>query len=144
MFTQNPINQAHERMIEASWGLGEVVVAGRVIPDSFRIDPAGPVLEQTPGVKKIAIRASGDGGTFDEQVAPERVEQLCLDDDQLAQLNALAAKCEEVYGPARDIEFAIANGLLYLLQCRAMTRIGSSAKPASGSPESGPVEAIER
>ncbi len=35
MFTQNPINQADERLIEASWGLGEVVVAGRVIPDTL-------------------------------------------------------------------------------------------------------------
>ncbi len=39
MFTQNPINEADERLIEASWGLGEVVVAGRVIPDSFRFAP---------------------------------------------------------------------------------------------------------
>ena len=90
MFTQNPINGADERLIEASWGLGEVVVAGRVIPDTFRIDRAGAVLERTPGLKKIAIRAAADGGTFEETVAPERVEQLCLDDDQLAQLNALA------------------------------------------------------
>ena len=43
-----------------------------------------------PGVKKIAIRAAADGGTVEETVAPELVEQLCLDDDQLAQLNALA------------------------------------------------------
>ena len=49
MFTQNPINEADERLIEASWGLGEVVVAGRVIPDTFRIDPDGTVLERTPG-----------------------------------------------------------------------------------------------
>ena len=41
MFTQNPINGADERVIEASWGLGEVVVAGRVIPDNFRIDRSG-------------------------------------------------------------------------------------------------------
>ncbi|MDQ1508443.1 MAG: pyruvate, water dikinase, partial [Actinomycetota bacterium] len=34
MFTQNPINGADERMIEASWGLGEAVVSGRVIPDT--------------------------------------------------------------------------------------------------------------
>ena len=32
LFTQNPINKADERMIEASWGLGEVVVAGRRDP----------------------------------------------------------------------------------------------------------------
>ena len=92
MFTQNPINGADERLIEASWGLGEVVVAGRVIPDTFRIDRAGAVLERTPGFKKIAIRAAADGGTFEETVAPELVEQLCLDDDQLAQLSALAGQ----------------------------------------------------
>src|SRR4029077_18780983 len=78
MFTQNPINGADERLIEASWGLGEVVVAGRVIPDTFRLDRAGAVLERTAGLKKIAIRASPDGGTFEERVAPERVEALCL------------------------------------------------------------------
>ena len=35
-------------------------------------------------------------------------------------------KCEEVYGPSRDIEWAFADGELYLLQCRAVTRAGSS------------------
>ena len=144
MFTQNPINGADERMIEASWGLGEVVVAGRVIPDTFRIDRAGAILERTPGFKKIAIRAAPDGGTFEENVAPELVEQLCLDDDQLAQLSALAGRCDEVYGPARDIEWAFANGELYLLQCRAVTRAGSSPGPAASLPTSGPVEMIER
>ena len=41
MFTQNPITGADERMIEASWGLGEAVVAGLVIPDSYRIASLG-------------------------------------------------------------------------------------------------------
>ena len=75
---------------------------------------------------------------------PERVEQLCLDDDELAQLNALAAKCEQVYGPGRDIEWAIADGQLYLLQCRAVTQMGSSPRPAAPDPASGPVDVIER
>jgi pyruvate,water dikinase len=142
MFTQNPINQADERLIEASWGLGEVVVSGRVIPDTFRMDHSGAVLERTPGVKKIAIRAAAEGGTFDERVAPELVEQLCLDDEQLAQLNALAAQTEQVYGPARDIEWAIADGQLYLLQCRAVTKAGSSPRPAAVTSRNGPVETI--
>src|SRR2546430_4742836 len=47
MFTQNPINGADERMIEASWGLGEAVVAGRVIPDNFRIARSGEVLDRS-------------------------------------------------------------------------------------------------
>jgi len=144
MFTQNPINGADERMIEASWGLGEVVVAGRVIPDTFRIDRAGTVLERTSGVKKIAIRAAAHGGTFEETVAPELVERLSLDDDQLAQLNALAGTCEEIYGPARDIEWAFAAGQLYLLQCRAVTRAGSSPQPTTRPPATREVEVIER
>jgi pyruvate,water dikinase len=143
MFTQNPINEADERLIEASCGLGEVVVAGRVIPDTFRIDRTGAVLERTPGFKKIAIRAAPDGGTFEEKVAPELVEQLCLDDNQLAQLSALAGRCDEVYGPARDIEWAFAGGQLYLLQCRAITRAGSSPRPTVPA-AGGAVEVIER
>ena len=46
MFTRNPITGADERMIEASWGLGEAVVSGRVIPDSFRVARSGEVLER--------------------------------------------------------------------------------------------------
>ena len=122
MFTQNPVNGADERMIEASWGLGEAVVAARVIPDNYRVDRSGEVLARTPGMKKIAIRTLPDGGTVEEEVAPELVEQLCLDDAQLAQLHRLAGRCEEVYGPGRDIEWAIAGGVLYLLQSMAVTR----------------------
>ena len=138
MFTQNPINGADERMIEASWGLGEVVVSGRVIPDTYRLDRSGQVLERTGGVKKIAIRPAADGGTVDEDVAADLIESLCLDDDQLGQLNAMAARCEEVYGRASDIEWAYSDRHLYLLQCRAVTRTGTTrptAKVPAGSPE---------
>lgn len=121
MFTQNPINGADERVIEASWGLGEAVVAARVIPDHFRLDRSGEVLERTPGFKKVAIRAVADGGTLEQEVAPDLVEALCLDDHQLELLSALAARCEQVYGPARDIEWAYADDQIYLLQCRAVT-----------------------
>jgi pyruvate,water dikinase len=122
MFTRNPISGEDERMIEASWGLGEAVVAGQVIPDSYRIHRSGEVLQRTAGFKKIAIRTLPEGGTFEQPVQPERVEQLCLDDGQLAELNGLADRCEQIYGPARDIEWAFADGKLHLLQCRAVTR----------------------
>ena len=124
MFTQNPVTGADERMIEASWGLGEAVVAGQVIPDHYRVDRSGEVLERTPGLKKLAIRTVAGGGTVEEDVQPELVEQLCLDDAQLGELNRLADRCEQIYGPARDIEWAFAGGTLYLLQCRAVTRAG--------------------
>ena len=125
MFTRNPITGADERMIEASWGLGEAVVAGAVIPDNYRVDTSGRVLARTPGVKQVAIRTRAEGGTFEEAVPADRVQALCLEDSQLEELNDLAGRCEEVYGRARDIEFAFAGGQLYLLQCRAVTRTGS-------------------
>jgi pyruvate,water dikinase len=135
MFTKNPVSGADERVIEASLGLGEAVVAGRVIPDSFRVARSGEVLERTAGVKKIAIRTTKEGGTVDEEVAPDLVERLCLDDGQLAKLNELAARCEDVYGPARDIEWAFADGALYLLQCRAMTRAAGARPAEADAPE---------
>ena len=130
MFTRNPVNGADERLIEASWGLGEVVVQGRVIPDHFRLDPSGTVLEQVAGLKKVALRTLPEGGTEEEAVAPERMEQPCVDATGLAQLHALATKCDEVYGPGRDIEWAICGGELFLLQCRAITSAGGSASSA--------------
>jgi pyruvate,water dikinase len=143
MFTQDPVTGADERVIEASLGLGEAVVAGRVIPDRFRIGRSGEVLERTAGVKKVAIRTLPDGGTGDEQVAADLVEKLCLDDAQLAELNRLAARCEEVYGPARDIEWAFAGGRLYLLQCRAVTR-AAGVKPASPPVPASAAETLGR
>jgi pyruvate,water dikinase len=140
MFTQNPINGIDERVIEASWGLGEAVVAARVIPDHFRLDRSGEVLERTPGFKKVAIRAVATGGTVEREVAPELVEALCLNDRQLHSLNALAARCEQVYGPARDIEWAYADDQIYLLQCRAVTHRRQSRPSHARS--GGPAEVI--
>src|SRR3954468_1541801 len=143
MFTRNPITGADERMIEAAWGLGEAVVAGRVIPDTFRLSRSGEVLDRRPGLKKFAIRSVASGGTVDEDVATELVETLCLSDSQLTQLGSLATECERVYGEGRDIEWAFAGGDLYLLQCRAVTvSAGAISVPAQVEP--GQVETLGR
>jgi pyruvate,water dikinase len=145
MFTEHPVTGRDERLIEASWGLGEAVVAGLVVPDHFRLDRAGQVLERKAGRKRIAIRSLPSGGTFEEQVPPEKVTQLCLDDAQLAALGELALQCEKAYGPRRDIEWAFQEGRLYLLQCRAVTT-GKSvpAAPPPGPPPRDPVTALRR
>lgn len=146
MFTENPITGADERMIEASWGLGEAVVAGLVVPDHFRRDRSGQVLERKPGRKRIAIRSLPNGGTFEQEVPPEQVNQLCINDVQLAALDELALQCEKVYGPRRDIEWAFQDGVLYLLQCRAVTtgKARSEAPPPAGPPPRDPVAALQR
>src|SRR5678816_4580688 len=98
MFTEHPVTGADERLVEASWGLGESVVAGLVIPDHFRLDRSGQVLERKVGRKAVAIRCLPNGGTYEEKVAPEQLSQCCLDDAQIAALGQLALQCEKVYG----------------------------------------------
>jgi pyruvate,water dikinase len=145
MFTEHPVTGRDERLIEASWGLGEAVVAGLVVPDHFRVDRSGQVLERKAGRKRIAIRTLPSGGTFEEQVPAAQVQQLCLGDAELAALGELALKCEKVYGPRRDIEWAVEDGKLYLLQCRAVTTGKSAAEaPPPGPPPRDPVAALRR
>jgi pyruvate,water dikinase len=144
MFTRNPITGADERMIEASWGLGEAVVSGRVIPDSFTLARDGSVLDRRPGVKGFAIRGIPGGGTVDEKVPADLVESLCLDDKHLSALSALADDCERVYGPERDIEWAFADGRLYLLQCRAVTVSAGVASTAASVAPKVSTQALER
>lgn len=142
MFTQNPINGADERMIEASWGLGEVVVSARVIPDNFRLARDGAVLDQMLGRKDVRLRPLPEGGTEEVEVEAHLVESSCLTTAHLSVLNDLATRCEEVYGPGRDIEWAIADGELYLLQCRAITRAGAQAAAPGPPPSAAPVEIV--
>jgi phosphoenolpyruvate synthase/pyruvate phosphate dikinase len=144
MFTENPVSGADERLIEASWGLGEAVVAGLVIPDHFRLDRAGQVLERKPGRKRIAVRGLPSGGTVEQKVADAQVAQLCLDDAHLAALGELALQCEKIYGPRRDIEWAFQDGTLYLLQCRAVTTGKERTDAPAGPPPRDPAAALQR
>lgn len=122
MFTRNPITQEAERYIEASWGLGEVIVAGLVVPDTFRIANDGTILERTVGEKDLQLVCTDDGGTTEVEVAADKIEAQCLNDEQLRLLHGLASACERAYGEHLDIEWAFLEGKVYLLQCRAITR----------------------
>ena len=121
LFTRNPVTGADERVIEAAWGLGEAVVGGAVVPDIYRIDRQGRVLEATPGEKHLAYRPLAGGGLEEQPIDALAAEQLCLSPADLLALNDLAARCEEVYGPGLDIEWVVASGRAYLLQARAIT-----------------------
>ena len=122
MFTRNPLNGGDERIIEASWGLGEAVVAGLVVPDNYALDGDGRVLRRTAGDKDIALRADPEGGIVEEPVADDLAGVLCLTEDMLSRLHELAVRCESFFGSGLDLEWAFAAGALYLLQCRPMTR----------------------
>ena len=122
MFTRHPVTGADEIVIEASWGLGEAIVEGLVIPDHFRVSKDGAVREKTAGTKDIYMRALPGGGVEEASVDdPEKVSGFCVDDAQLADLVRLGLLCEKHFGPGRDIEWGIEKDVLYLLQCRAIT-----------------------
>lgn len=122
LFTRNPVTGADELVVESSWGLGEAIVQGLVIPDLYRVARTGEVLERRPGSKEVAIRLQTDGDTGREPVAPGLVEKLCLADTELRALFELASGCEEVFGVGpHDIEWAFEVGALYLLQRRPVT-----------------------
>ena len=124
MFTKNPLNGADERVIEASWGLGEAVVAGLVVPDNYALDAA-----------RRRAAADGRGTRTSRCAAPPRAarskrrfadesRQRTLPDRRDAGQPARPGRslCESFFGKGLDLEWAFAGGTLYLLQCRAITR----------------------
>jgi pyruvate,water dikinase len=124
MFTRNPVTGHDERVIEASWGLGESVVSGMVTPDRYLVDPTGRVLERRVGEKDIAVRRIASGGTHEEPVSGDQMYAPCLHDRDLDQLHELALRCDRVFGMREhDIEFAFMNRRLYLLQRRPITGV---------------------
>jgi pyruvate,water dikinase len=125
MFTRCPVAGAGVRSVEASWGLGEAVVQGMVVPDRFRWRREGrEVIERAAGNKDIAIRLAPGGGTQDEAPPPERRRALCLDDARLHALEGIARRCEEAFTGDSDVEFAFTSGDAqpWVLQRRAITR----------------------
>lgn len=63
----------------------------------------------------------GDDGTVEEKVDIDESTKFCLTDDQALKLAKLSIELEEAFRSARDIEFAIKNDSIYLLQSRPIT-----------------------
>jgi pyruvate, water dikinase len=122
LFTRNPVSGAPERVIEASWGLGESVVQGRVVPDRYRLSPDGTLIELTVGDKPTQARPRPGGGVADHQVAAHLAGTPCLHPAELRALHELTLRCEAVWPGDHDLEWAFAqNGTLHLLQRRPVT-----------------------
>jgi pyruvate,water dikinase len=122
LFTRNPMTGADERVIEAAWGLGEVVVSGRVVPDHVRLDAAGRVLELIPGDKDVRIEHEAGDGVREVPVAEPERSAPCLSSADLDGLFELSNRCRTVWGPDLDLEWAIdEEGRCFLLQSRPIT-----------------------
>jgi phosphohistidine swiveling domain-containing protein len=120
-FSLNPNNNAFdEAMINASFGLGEAIVSGRVTPDTYVVDKVKrAILEKKIVRKSTGVWLKEDGGTV-EKPNPTP-EAPALTDAQILEVAALAAECERPYGKPMDTEWAMEGGKLYLLQARPIT-----------------------
>jgi pyruvate,water dikinase len=135
LFTRNPITGADERLIEASWGLGEAVVNGIVVPDRARLSPQGDVLEFVAGDKDVKIWYDEGDGTMEVPVEQAQRQEPCVSALHLTALHDLAERCARVWGPDLDIEWALGgNDTIYLLQCRPITTLGGSGGPDKARP----------
>ncbi|GAB3271290.1 hypothetical protein GCM10027449_06950 [Sinomonas notoginsengisoli] len=109
LFTANPITGRREELVvDAAPGLGEAVVSGQVTPEHL-------VLGRDGGVRSVVLQHEG--------------AQRVLEDRAAAQLAAFAVTAEEHFsrlaGEERpqDIEWALADGRISLIQARPMTAL---------------------
>ncbi|UVE96708.1 phosphoenolpyruvate synthase [Dietzia sp. B32] len=130
-FTADPrTSQVDRVVIEAAFGLGEVVVGGKVEPDTYVVSKADlRILAVHVGRKVARIVA---GRTADGLVPVPEAEQLnrVLDDDQVRQVARLAVMSEQHYGLPQDTEFAFEDGELYIVQTRPITTLDTDAAHA--------------
>lgn len=122
LFTHDPVNDTgDEALINAAYGLGETVVSGGVV-DTFYIDRrSGQKRRETLGDKRDMLCVDPVQGLTRAKVAARRRSAPSLSLAQIDDLMSLSRRVERLMGGPQDIEFAVADGHLWLLQSRPIT-----------------------
>jgi pyruvate,water dikinase len=132
MFTADPASGDRDRVvIEAAYGLGEVVVGGQVEPDTYVVSKDGPrVVQEHLGLKATKIVRGPDGHDLRIAVPDEDRARRVLDENLLMALTHTAIEIESHYGVPQDVEFAIDDHRIWIVQSRPITTL-------AGLPEAG-------
>lgn len=120
-------------VIEAAFGQGEVVVGGRVEPDTYVV--AKDTLELRDhriGYKAIKVVRGEDGRDAVVQLPPAETEAAVLDDVHLRRIARLAIQAEAHAGCPQDVEWAVEGGMTWLVQARPITTLGL-VRPRAGA-----------
>lgn len=122
IFSKNPVTgNEDEIIINASFGLGEAVVSGLVIPDLFILSKReAAVLTRELGEKECKIVLDRNG-TRTVETPPHEKSNYSLQNEQLHELMGMAIAIESFFGHPVDLEFAYRQGKLYILQTRPIT-----------------------
>ncbi len=134
-FTADPSTGNRERIvIEAAFGLGEVVVSGAIEPDTYVVAKAGPrLLETRVGHQTHKIIRGPSGTDLRVELDPQTGSERILTDDEAIDLARLALRAEQHYGTPQDLEWAIAAGQTWLVQSRPITTLKDSPEQAQGT-----------
>jgi pyruvate,water dikinase len=129
-------------VVDASWGVGELVVSGEITPDNYVVDkvmltPVRCCIAEKPEM----LLADREAGRLMRTVVPSAQRAVpCLTPDELVTVARLAKAAERYYGTPQDIEWAIDADLparenAVLLQSRPETvwRRKSRPAPAGGA-----------
>jgi pyruvate,water dikinase len=132
LFTADPITGRRKTVcIDASFGLGEALVAGLVTADLYQVR-AGAIVTKRVSRKALAIRPLPDGGTVTEALPPEDQERQALPDDRILELAGLGLRIEGHYGREQDIEWCLADGTFFIVQARPITSLYPAPRAADG------------
>lgn len=123
-FTVHPVTTDRNQMvIESSWGLGESVVAGKVTPDTYIVDKSKLSLVDI-NINEQLTQITRQGQTTKERSVPKsKANKQCLSDDKIIELARMAKQIENHYGFPCDIEWAIENDKIYIVQSRPITTL---------------------
>ena len=123
VFSKDPSQNREDIVIEAVFGLGEGIVSGKITPDSYLVSRKLKILEKDIGNKKIAITKSASGEEEIVKLKEERSKQQVLKDHEITRLAEIALQLEAHYQKPQDIEFAIGNDEIYIVQTRPITTL---------------------
>ena len=136
-FTADPTSDATDRVVvEAAFGQGEVVVSGSVEPDTYVVaKDGGEILSRRLGVKSFKIIRGPDGGDQRVELDEAQAGAQVLNDDEVREIAAIAIRSEQHAGSPQDTEWAIADGVTYIVQTRPITTLSRAGAPAPESHE---------
>lgn len=123
LFTADPVTGNRKVCsIDASFGLGEALVAGLVNPDNYKVRD-GAIIDQQIATKQLAIYGVKAGGTQEAAIAPEQQNRQVLTDEQIIALARLGSTIEAHFGSPQDIEWCLADEQFYIVQSRPITTL---------------------
>lgn len=106
----DPVNGDRTKIvIDASWGLGEMVVSGVVTPDNFTVEKVlMEIIDRKISDKHVELVGDAEAGEAVEREVPEARRRIqCLTDAEVVAVAALAKRLEKQNKCPQDVEWAI-------------------------------------